>query len=155
MGGGSVIVWTGFSADGRCNLKVFDGSIKAVHYQQALQEHFLPFRDCFREKFLVLQRDNASVHTANSTKQWVQEHNIQEFEWPSNSPDLNPMENVWSILVKRVYADGRQFNSKIELTRAINEAWQLISQVTLEGLITGMPSRVFDVIQANGGSTDY
>ena len=42
--------------------------------------------------------------------------------WPPSSPDLNPIEHVWAIIKRRVYADGRQFSSKDALWIAIEDA---------------------------------
>lgn len=50
QGGGSVMVWTGFSYDGKCNLMVFESTVKAVDYQVALETHFLPFKNRFNQK---------------------------------------------------------------------------------------------------------
>ena len=42
--------------------------------------------------------------------------------WPPNSPDLNPIENLWSIIKQRVDADGKQYSSKDALWEAIKQA---------------------------------
>jgi len=147
------MVWTGFSYDGKCNLMVFKSNVKAVDYQVALETHFLPFKNHFYQTILALQCDNSSVDTANSTREWVHNHNIQVLDWPANSPDLNPMETFWGILVRRICANEKRFNSKAELIMAIKSAWVALSQETLHGLITGMPERIFKIINHNGGYT--
>ena len=50
----------------------------------------------------VFQQDNAPCHTAKIAKQWFQQHNINILEWPSSSPDLNPIENLWQQVKQKL-----------------------------------------------------
>ncbi|GMF31483.1 unnamed protein product [Phytophthora lilii] len=70
--------------------------------------------------------------------------------WPARSPDLNPIENLWSIISRRVYANGRQFASVSELTTALYEAWDAIESSTLNALINSMPHRCQKCIKKHG-----
>ena len=54
---------------------------------------------------------------------------------------MNPIENLWGILARRVYANSRQFGDVAE----INNAWRSIGQETLQSLIDSMPDRIFEV----------
>ena len=76
-------------------------------------------------------------------------------DWPSRSPDLNPIENLWGILVRAVYADGRQFSTVAELKDAIRAAWAAIKPEVLKKLIESMKNRMFDLICAKGGIINY
>ncbi|CAI9716493.1 Hypothetical predicted protein [Octopus vulgaris] len=58
-------------------------------------------------------------------------------KWLPCSPDLNPIENLWSVLKRRVYKDGRQFSSKVALWDAIVDAAQSVTQ---EDIITSTNS---------------
>ena len=54
-----------------------------------------------------LQHDNAPVHVAKSTIANFEKRNIKLFQgWPAKTPDMNIIENAWSILARRVYAGG-------------------------------------------------
>ena len=59
---------------------------------------------------------------------------IKTNKWPARSPDLNPIENLWSILSSLVYANGKQYRTREELTQAILCGWDLIGQHHLEAL---------------------
>lgn len=155
QGGPSVMVWTGFGAHGKCNVAILTGKVNALKYQNALEHHFLPFKNNLNGKEVVFQQDNASVHTAKTTKQWLTDHHIAQLPWPSKSPDLNPMENVWGIIVRRVYADGKQYGTAEELKAAIIQAWNSVTMETLNHFVNSMPDRIFSVINHNGGSTKY
>ncbi len=58
----------------------------------------------------IFQQDLAPVHTAKCTKIWLNDHGVGVLDWPANSPDLNPIENIWGI-VKRKMRDTRPNNS--------------------------------------------
>ena len=60
----------------------------------------------------VFQPDNAVIYTAKLTTKWLQDHKIATLNFPAKSPDLNPVENLWGIWARKVYADGRQFEDK-------------------------------------------
>ena len=76
-------------------------------------------------------------------------------EWPACSPDLNVIENVWGILARRVYANNRQFQSIRELRNAITTFWGEIDMNLLKKLVDSVPNRLCQVINRNGGPTDY
>jgi len=56
-----------------------------------------------------LQHDGTSVHGSNYTKDFLDEKGIDVLPWPTKSPDLNIIENVWGMLKRAVYKEGRQF----------------------------------------------
>ncbi len=68
----------------------------------------LPSADqLFKDADYIFQQDLAPAHTAKSTKSWLNDHGVGVLDWPANSPDLNPIENLWGI-VKRKARDQKQ-----------------------------------------------
>uniref|UniRef100_A0A8C5WBS8 Tc1-like transposase DDE domain-containing protein n=1 Tax=Leptobrachium leishanense TaxID=445787 RepID=A0A8C5WBS8_9ANUR len=90
-GGGSIMVWGCFAASGPGRIVVIDGKMNSRVYQDILQKNVV--RPSVRQlKGWVLQQDNDPKHTSNSTKECLQQNKIPLLEWPSQSPDLNPIE---------------------------------------------------------------
>ncbi|KAI4891561.1 hypothetical protein NFI96_026947, partial [Prochilodus magdalenae] len=72
----------------------------------------------------VFQHDNDPKHTAKATKDWLKKNHIKVMEWPSQSPDLNPIENLWRELKVRVAK--RQPTNLHDLERICKEEWAKI-----------------------------
>ncbi len=70
--------------------------------------------------------------------------------WPPSSSDLNPIENVWSILKWKIYEDGRQLASKPQLWEAILTSCKEIQAETLQNLTSSMDARIVKVISKKG-----
>jgi Transposase and inactivated derivatives len=101
------MVWGGISIDGRTDLFVVHGNLIAVGYiEQILLYHVLVASYDVGSEF-VLMHDNARAHVARITRAVLRDLNIQEMEWPGESPDLNPIEHVWDRLNRSVL--GRPF----------------------------------------------
>lgn len=140
------MIWGAISSNGRSELCFLDGTMDSQKYQRVLESHLLP-RYEVGETF---QQDNAPPHVSRSTRQWLLEHNVSILDWPSVSPDLNPIENVWSLLARAVYKDGKQFMSVDELKKAIKREWRRLPQETLSSLVSSMNGRIFKCIQRQG-----
>ena len=52
---------------------------------------------------IIFQDDNASCHRAKTVKTFLEERHIRSMSWPANSPDVNPIENLWWKLKKMVH----------------------------------------------------
>lgn len=149
------MVWGAFSADGTLRLAFPSCRMNSNNYQNILEAHLLPLLHRNKQKKLVFQQDNASIHVSTSTIGWFQRNTVEILEWPARSPDLNPIENLWGCLVRAVYKDNRQFSTVLELQTAIIEAWEDICPDLLEKLVNSMENRLFQVACSNGGMTKY
>ena len=149
------MVWAGFGYSGKTEIVRVGTHMKAVHYQKMLSEYLLPVGASIGGQTWKFQQDNAGIHTAHSTIAWFQDNAIEAINWPSLSPDMNPIENLWGVLVRKVFHGGRQFENANHLKIAIRAAWHDIDVSILRNLVESMPKRVFELIRANGGPTKY
>ena len=79
---------------------------------------------------------------------------VKVLDWPGNSPDLNPIKNLWMVVKNKVAE--KQASSAKELKKAIKEVW--VKKITPEycrKLVESMPKRLNDVIKCKGGCTKY
>ena len=70
------------------------------------------------------QQDYAAIHKASIRKKYLLKQKIRLLDHPACSPDHNPIENLWGLIVAKVYEGGRQYSANSELKNAILDAWQ-------------------------------
>ncbi len=140
----SVMIWAAMSFAGVAPLCFLKSTVNATIYQEILEHFMLPSAD-------KLYGD--ADFTAKGTKSWLYDHGFTVLDWPENLPDLNPIENKWGI-VKRKMRDTRPNNAD-DLKAAIKVTWASITPEQCHRLIASMPRRIDAVIHAKGGPTKY
>ena len=146
------MIWGAFSGYGKLQFAFVSCRMNSNDYQRVLESHLLPFKRRFPRVPFTFQQDNASIHVSNDTKEWFRTNRVNVMNWPARSPDINPMENVWGLLVRRVYANNQQYESMGDLKAAILQAWDDIDMMTIQN---SMGHRIFEVIRHNGANINY
>lgn len=154
-GGGSVMVWAGIGFNGKTDLVVIDVKNNGDIYCETLQNNLFTFARRIAGNNWIFQHDNSSIHRSKVVKQWFEKKKVRVLDWPSLSPDLNIIENVWGDLVRMVYDNGKQYDTKNELKKAILDAWDDLGQDTIRKLFDSMPNRVYELIRKNGHKIQY
>ena len=119
-----------------------------------LGENLLPSARALKMKRgWVFQHDNDPKHTARATKDWLRKKHFKVLEWPSQSPDLNPIENLWRELKVRVAQ--RQPQNITALEEICMEEWAKIPATVCEKLVKTYRKRLTSVIANKGYITKY
>ncbi len=87
----------------------------------------------------------APAHTAKSTKSLLNDHGVAVLDWPANSSDLSPIENIWGIVKRK-----KRPKNADELKATVKETWASIPPQKGHKQITSMPRRIKAVIKAKG-----
>ena len=125
------MVWAAFCSKGILEMQFVSSKMSLVSFLRR-----------YRQSKMIFQQDNARIHVSKETNAWLKDSKIDVLDWPACSLDLNPMKNLWAILVRDIYAENKQYNTVQELKTAIVSAWSI-------------NNRIFQVINRSGGLTDY
>lgn len=155
FGGGSLMVWAAFSFHNRTPICVISTRMTSKMYTELLDEVLIDFLEQPPDENAIFQQDNAPIHVSRASQLWFQQKNIKLLEWPARSPDLNPIENMWGNLCRRVYSGGRQFQTVPDLRKAIIDEWAKIPLSEFQKVVLSMPNRIFEVINKSGSWTHY
>lgn len=152
-GGGNIMVWGAFSAFGMGPIHKIDHKMDRFLYRAILEDVMLPYAEYEMPLKFVFQHDNDPKHTAKIVKQWFVEKNIRVLQWPPQSPDLNPIENLWEIIEKKIRTQN--ISNKNQLWQEIQNVWKSIDNEIISNLISSMPNRCQQVIANQGYWTKY
>ncbi|GBM47376.1 Transposable element Tc3 transposase [Araneus ventricosus] len=132
------------------DLAFLDGRQNSPKYIETLENHLMPFAGNIGVGNWEYQHDNAPIHTSIAMNIYLNSKSVTVLEWPPVSPELNPIENVWCIMSRKVYEKGGQFYSVNGLKRAIESAWYNFELEILQTLIMSLEKHVYDDILNNG-----
>lgn len=107
---------------------------------------------------IVLVQDNSAVHTARLVTAWLEDHpEIEVLRWPSKSPDLNPIENVWGIMCQMWEQQGVPVpRTREALHRHVIQIWEGLRGTEIcPNMVGSMARRLQEVVNRNGYCTHY
>lgn len=156
-GGGSVMVWGAMHWKGPGQLVKIDGIMDGDLYVSILKEDLMTSLEEHRVSVhdVTLQHDNDPKHTCKKANHFLSDKGIQVLKWPAQSPDLNPIKQLWEHVKRKLNDYPTQPKGILELWERIQEVWAAIPVEVCQKLIQSMPARCKAVIKAKGGPTKY
>lgn len=156
-GGGSLMVWGCFTWWHTWPLVKIEGIMKKEDYLHILKSNLPDFVDmsAYPEEEVVFQQDGDPKHTSKIVIKWLSEQKFQLLEWPAQSPDLNPIENLWAVVKRRLGLHQRAPTNINELWTRVQQEWADIPKEIIENLVESMPRRVRSVIKNKGLWSKY
>ncbi|KAG2456023.1 TCB1 transposase, partial [Polypterus senegalus] len=146
-GGSSIMLWGCFSAAGTGRLVKIKRKMTAAMCRDIPDENLLQSSlDLRLGRQFIFKQDNDPKHTAKISKEWLQDNSVNVLEWPSQSPDLNPIEHLWRDLKMAVH---QRFPSNLmELERCCKEEWAKLAKDRCAKLVASYSKRLEAVIAA-------
>uniref|UniRef100_A0A8C5Q6X8 Transposase n=1 Tax=Leptobrachium leishanense TaxID=445787 RepID=A0A8C5Q6X8_9ANUR len=153
-GGGSIMLWGCFASAGTGKLQRVQGTMNSLQYQEILDDNVMQSVTNLRlGRRWTFQQDNDPKHTSKSTRAWLQIKGWNILEWPSQSPDLNPIENLWWDLKKAVAV--RKPKNVTELEAFAHDEWAKIPVDRCKTLVSSYASCLKAVITVKGCCIKY
>ena len=127
-----------------------EGRINSAKNIEILNEGLLPiFASAHVNKnHHLFMEDGAPCHSSKTIQAWHQENGIQKLWWPSQSPDMNPIEHIWHILDLAIRKRTLKVANKEVLLQYIQEEWEKIPMTKVTELVNSMATRVKHLAQA-------
>ncbi len=132
-------------------------SFTRATYRVVIDNHVLSFMYDVHDgpASLVLQEDNCGRHRATSIATYLHNEEVEWMQWPSQNPDLNPIENVWRLMKNRVRKQAVPPKNTVHLFQILSQMWNSLPDSYFKSLVASLPARVKMVREHLGRSTNY
>jgi transposase len=154
----SCMFWGCFSWYGIGPLVPLINNATGASHVEILRKYAIPTLKKYPESIdrgrPLFQQDNARPHTSKIATTFLEDNKVRILDWPAQSPDLNPIENLWHEVKMSVCRKPKPSNLN-DLKILVKQAWCDIPPETCRRLVDSMPDRVAACIAADGGPTKY
>lgn len=165
----SISIWANFDHSGLRNIYWMREKNIAERYKRRILVPFVsPYFRLPENSDKMFMHDNSPIHTAVTVRSYLERQGFAILGWPSGSPDLNPIENLWNLLKNEIgevdvrVVVGDVAEKQAWLWEQVEAAWDRIKNdpngrgiQVIHNYYSGMPARMQNVIHANGGVTRH
>ena len=151
------MVWGCMTSKGVGYLCKIEGTMDQHLYKTILEEDLKQTMEFYHlePEEVIFQHDNDPKHKSKLVQEWLSNQEFDVLPWPAQSPDLNPIEHLWSEVKRKLNKFESPPKGLLELWERIESVWNEITPQTCQNLISSMPRRISDVIKAKGKWTKY
>ena len=143
------MIWSGISYEVRIELVFINGgALTALRYIEEVQIQHMA-------SYALLFGDIARPHVARIVDEFLYDVGLNRMAWPARSPDINSIEHMWNMLVKRVGSRLRPHSNLEQHRNILSKELNSIDETVTQNLIEGLNRRMVAVIQSRGGNTRY
>jgi DDE superfamily endonuclease len=149
FGGGSLMMWGCMMWEGVGYACKIDGKMDGDLYVKILDEELQDSVQFYGKtaEDIIFQQDNDSKHTCKKASNWFEDHGYQVLLWPAQSPDLNPLEHLWTHLKRKLADYEVPPKGILELWERVQDEWEKIGPEACQNLIESMPRCVKAVLK--------
>ncbi len=136
----------------------FGRESKTAHLHGASTKYLVPEFEAAKRAFginFIFMQDNVPCHKTRKVISFLERKRIPTLDWAPQSPDFNPIENIWNIIKTRRYKKFGVPRSKVELIEQIFKIWEKLTVDDAENCIGNMERRFQEVVPMNGRPTRY
>jgi transposase len=148
-----VSVWGAIGYNFKSKLICFRTKVNGEFYSSIIQDNLIKRLEEEKLSDRTLITDNAPWHSSAKVKDFLAKSSIMVLSLPPYSPDLNPIENFWSLIKQKVYEHGRSYETCLSLELAIMKAWDEYSQEKINEMMIGYRGRLIAVVEEHGCMT--
>lgn len=147
-------VWGGISKKGATRIIMFTGNMNAERFKRILEAGLIPFINDLFPTGHRLYQDNDPKHTSKCISDFFEERGINWWATPPESPDLNPIENVWGSLKQYLRTTYKPRNLD-ELKRGIQQFWMTLTPEICQRYIGHIHKVIPKVIKVYGDPSGF
>jgi len=148
-----IMVWGGISIKGLIGCHSFRNIMDGPYFVRILQDHLIPnAKNQFGRRWR-LQMDNDPKRRSRVAQDFLSRETPEVIDWSSNSLDINPVENLWAIIERRI--EKRKPGNIEELNNFLHEEWNNIDINLLSHLVNSMKTRCLALIESKGERINY
>ncbi len=153
-GGFGVMFWGCFSGLGLGPIVAIEETLNSEAYIELLKEHLIPEIRAVGDNVVFMQ-DNAPCHKSKAVVEFLKRENVTTLDWPPQSPDLNPIENLWALIKRKLKKQFSTPKTRGELIDQVFAVWEDIDSQLRNNLIKSMSNRLCEVLLKKGKSINY
>jgi transposase len=127
-------------------------------YKELLQHYLIPEIQVARDEYgvqMTFMQDNAPCHKTRLVMDFLAQNEVPTLEWPPQSPDLNPIENLWAIIKRRRSKKFGVPSNAQELIDQVMTIWDELDSELLERLSGSIEKRLKEVLRMGGKPTKF